>query len=294
MKFLQKSALLIATAALVGGALVAGVAYAQTPAPTETPTEESQPPASQAGSRFGGWFDGSPFGRFFGQEGGQGMGRMGGRGLGHGPGMMGRGFGDMMGHGDMMGRGGMMDGPFAGEREAILAEALGMTSEELQSALDEGKSILAIAEAQGLDETELQAALQAATSERIDQAVADGDLSETQAARLKERLENGPGLLGMGVGMGRGPGMGGRGPLGGGALASIIGDPQELLTDATGMTSEELQTALQTTVEERVAAAVEAGKITQGEADAILERLDEGLPFFGPNHERPADETPEK
>jgi 3-hydroxyacyl-CoA dehydrogenase len=47
------------------------------------------------------------------------------------------------------------------------------------------------------------------------------------------------------------------------------------------MTVDELETALQTTIQSRLEAAVEAGDLTQEQADRLLERLDEGLPFFG-------------
>jgi N-methylhydantoinase A/oxoprolinase/acetone carboxylase beta subunit len=72
----------------------------------------------------------------------------------------------------------------------------------------------------------------------------------------------------------------GRG-FGSGPLAEIIGDPQELLAEATGMSVAELQSALTTTIEERLDAAVEAGDLTQSQADQLKERLAEGLPFFG-------------
>ena len=155
MNLWQKSAVLLATGALVGGALFAGVVYAQTPSPTPTP-QEKQAPAPD--DRRGGWFGGRMFGRFFGQDGGRSM----------GPGRRGMGPG---------GRGLRMGGPFAEDRQAILAEALGMTTDELQKALDEGKSVLAIAQAQGLDESKLRDAIQAAVIKHIDQAVKDGDLA---------------------------------------------------------------------------------------------------------------------
>src|SRR5262245_38104618 len=118
----QKVSLLVATVALVGGALFVGTAYAQTPAPTATPSaEQSQTPERQPR----GWFGGL-FGRCFGGNEAPGRGRMGGPGMGHG-------------------RGGMMgfpDGRLVEDRQAILAEALGMTVQDLQTALDEGKTVL--------------------------------------------------------------------------------------------------------------------------------------------------------
>ena len=51
---------------------------------------------------------------------------------------------------------------------------------------------------------------------------------------------------------------------------------------------DELQAAIKATVEKRLKAAVEEGKITQSEADHILQRVDEGLPFFGGPMGRPS------
>jgi hypothetical protein len=270
MNIWQKSGLMLAGVALTAGALFAGVVYAQTASPTATPEEEQRQPPAEDG---GGWFGGL-FGR---PDGGR---DMGGRGMG-GRGMGGRGMGGRFGGPGIEHRGpGAAFGPlgrlFGEDREAILAEALGLTSDELQAELDEGKTILAIAEAQGMDESELQTAIQAIVVERIDQAVTDGDLTESQAEQLKAQIEEGLPLGGIGFGMGgHGPGMGG------GVLAEIIGEPSDLLAEATGMTPDELETAIQATLEKRVDAALEAGTISQSEADQILERLDEGLPFFG-------------
>jgi hypothetical protein len=281
MNIWQKSALLVTGATLTAGALFAGVVYAQTATPTATPQAQQQTAPTD---ERGGWFGGGFWGR---QAGDRGMGHHGMRGdmnrrLG-GPGM---GYG---GRGPSGADFGPLGRLFGGERTAMLAEALGMTGEQLQARLDEGKTILAIAEAQGLDESELQAALQTVVVKRIDQAVKDGDLTETQATRLKAQIEDGLPLGGIAFGIGgRGPGMGG------GVLAEIIGAPNELLAEATGMTTEKLEAAIKSTLEKHVAAALEAGKISKSEADQILERLDEGLPFFGGGMGRPFERGAQK
>lgn len=255
MNIWQKVGLSAAAIALTGGALFAGVAYAQTPTPTPNQEEEAAPTEQATPTEEN---DGWLFDRLFGE------GRPDGPGRGHG---MDRGMGRGMSHGGPMG------GALREEQFAIAAQVLGMTTEELQTALEEGQSLSEIAEAQGMDEAAFEAAFQAVAIERIDQAVADGDLTEEQATLLKERIENGAPFLG---------GPGGRGwGRGAGPLAEILGDPQELLAEATGMTVEELETALQTTIESRLEAAVEAGDITQEQADNFQERLDDGLPFFG-------------
>ena len=260
----QKVSLLVATVALVGGALFVGTAYAQTPAPTATPSaEQSQTPERQPR----GWFGGL-FGRFFGDNDVPGRGHMGRPGMGHG-------------RGDRMAfPGGPMAGPLFADRQAILAEALGMSVQDLQKALDEGKTVLAIAEAKGLSESQFYEALRATATKHIDQAVKDGKLTQAQADRLKDRIENGPLMQGLGMG-----------GLGRGIMESIIGNPGDLLAEATGKTPQELQTALKATIEKRVAAAVKDGKITQAQADEILSHVDNGLPFFGLNKGQSTDDA---
>jgi ribosomal protein S20 len=261
MNIWQKVGLSAAALALTGGTLFASVAYAQTTTPTPDQEEQTAPaaqatPAEKADrGEKGGWF----FGRFFGP------GRPDGHGMGRG---MGRG---MMGYG--LGQGGPMGGPLRKEQLAIAAEVLGMPPEDLQAAVEAGQSLREIAEVQGMDEAEFEEAFHAAAIERIDQAVADGDLTEKQAAALKERIANGAPLMGLPGGRGWGRGAG--------PMAEILGDPRDLLAEATGMTVDELETALQTTIQSRLEAAVEAGDLTQEQADRLLERLDEGLPFFG-------------
>lgn len=101
-----------------------------------------------------------------------------------GPGMMGR---DMMGKG-MMGAG-MMD------REAHLAavaEALGMSVEELDEAVTGGTPIHELAEAAGVD---LHAVMSGLMAERIQAAVEAGDLTQEQADAMLERMESHPGPM---------------------------------------------------------------------------------------------------
>ena len=95
------------------------------------------------------------------------------------------------------GRGGF--GHFGGDRWAkfdTMAEALGLTPEGLFAELHAGKSLTEIAEAQGVDlealQEQLQDAKQAARVEAIQQAVEDGTLSQEQADRMLDRLENMP------------------------------------------------------------------------------------------------------
>lgn len=88
--------------------------------------------------------------------------------------------GGRMGHGEPW----MMDDVY---QEAI-AEALGLTVEELQTRLEAGERLSDIAEAQGVDEATLQEALNAARVAQIEQAVADGELTQEEADEILERM----------------------------------------------------------------------------------------------------------
>jgi polyhydroxyalkanoate synthesis regulator phasin len=91
------------------------------------------------------------------------------------------------------GRGGF--GRFGGDRWTMFdatAEALGLTPEGLFAELHAGKSLAEVAEAQGVDTEALQDAMHAARVDAIQQAVEDGTLTQEQADRLLDRLENMP------------------------------------------------------------------------------------------------------
>lgn len=86
------------------------------------------------------------------------------------------------------------------------AEALDMTTEELTTALQSGKTLEQIAEDAGVDFEDVQAAIQAAHAtqmrERIQQAVEDGTITQENADWLLEGLDQGfigvPGGFGLG------------------------------------------------------------------------------------------------
>lgn len=129
------------------------------------------------------------------------------------------GFGQHGGFGPgMMGWDGDAEyGPMHETMEAAIAEALGVTVEELEAAHDAGKTAWDIAEEQGLTEEEFGTLMFDARKVAIDQAVADGTLTQEQAdwmqSRWDEMQENGfgPGSAGCdGSGHRGGRGMGGR------------------------------------------------------------------------------------
>jgi polyhydroxyalkanoate synthesis regulator phasin len=139
---------------------------------------------------------------------------------GFGPGMMGPGMGrGMMGRG--LGRG--MMGDMMGDSEssllAVAADKLGMTVEELQTQLKDGKTVADLAKEKGVDVQTIVDAFLALRQEVLSQAVTDGKISQEQADQMlknmREMIEDhlngempmsGPGGCG---------GRGGRGMMGG-------------------------------------------------------------------------------
>lgn len=105
---------------------------------------------------------------------------------------------------------------------AAAAEALGLTAEEVQTALRSGSTLADLAEEAGVEASAVQTAVteacQAQTVASIEQAVTDGTLTRTHADWLLEGLEQG--FWGPGSTTGRGFGIGfgdrGFGPHGGG------------------------------------------------------------------------------
>jgi hypothetical protein len=130
----------------------------------------------------------------------------GGHGFGRGSG---HGFGRGSGHGFGRGYGGEVG-------LEVIAEALGMTTDELSLQLWGGKSLADLAEEAGVDLQDLQdavtAAQEQATRDAIEQAVEDGTLTREHADWLLQGLDNGywggHGCGGFGGSRGRG-GLGG-------------------------------------------------------------------------------------
>ncbi len=162
--------------------------------------------------------------------------------------------------------------------QSILAEALGLSVDELQTALDAGQTPREIAAAQGLDAATFQANLETARNKVVDQLVAAGKLTQMQADAIKNHAQDKQDKGGP------------RGELGG-----LIDEAthQSILAEALGLSVDELQTALDAGQTPREIAAaqgldaatfqanletarnkvidqlVTAGKLTQAQADAI-------------------------
>jgi hypothetical protein len=114
-------------------------------------------------------------------------------------------------------------GGFCGEAgQTAAAEALGLTVEELQTELWGGATLSSLAASAGVELEAVQAAVneacQAEVQTNIEQAVADGTITQAHADWLLEGLEQG--FWGPGSTTGRGFGIGGFGgefgPRGGG------------------------------------------------------------------------------
>jgi len=132
----------------------------------------------------------------------------------------------------------------------------------------------------------------------VDEAVADGRVSEEEAARIREAIENGKAPFFGPPGVHHRPHRGAHAV---GEVAEFLGiEPQVVLeglesgqsltqiAEANGKTRDELKTHLLNEIEEYTARMVENGRITQERADEILAnapaRVDElidyeGLPF---------------
>ncbi len=127
----------------------------------------------------------------------------------------GRGYGRHGGFGQgMFGWDGDGDyGPMHESMAAAIATALGMTVDELEAAHEEGKTAWDIAQEQGLTDEEFSTLMFDARSAALEQAVADGTITQEQADWMQSRWDEmkaqgfGPGLSGCD---GSGP-HGGRG-----------------------------------------------------------------------------------
>jgi hypothetical protein len=92
------------------------------------------------------------------------------------------------------------------DKEELLADALGISVDELQAAREEGKSIGTLIDELGLETAEVRAAMQANYEEAVQAAVGDGVITQDQADEI---------LSGEGCGFGFGGHPGGWGKRGG-------------------------------------------------------------------------------
>jgi hypothetical protein len=71
----------------------------------------------------------------------------------------------------------------------VASDVLGIDVEELRDRIAGGESLTEIAESQGMDEEALKTELVGALTDRINQAVTDGDIDQELADRLLEHLD---------------------------------------------------------------------------------------------------------
>jgi lambda repressor-like predicted transcriptional regulator len=122
------------------------------------------------------------------------------------------------------------------DQEALLAEALGMTVEELAAALAGGKSLSELMTAAGIDADTLRTNVQTAYEAAVARAVADGVITQAQADAVLAQQSNGFGLFG-GHGFG-GHGGGGRGHHGRGGSWSLPSVPSAPDSDSDDTTTD--------------------------------------------------------
>lgn len=154
-----------------------------------------------------------------------------------------------------------------------------------------GQQLIArVATKLGVGEEDLRAAIAEAQSEIIDEAVAEGRLTPEQGERLKERIEEGR-LLGplAGYHLRHRVCHGAQRLILGSAATVLDMEREELLSqlkegqtlaqiaEANGFTVEEFESALLEQVQQDLSALVAEGKITQRQADAIFERIEEHI-----------------
>lgn len=121
-----------------------------------------------------------------------------------------------------------------------------------------GENSQYLADALGITLDELTAANKAAYTAAIDQALADGLITQAQADSLKERLDVGNGIGGRGKGM----------------FFSLEGiDFDSLLAKELGISVDDLNAARAKAQGAAIDAAVEAGRITQEQADLMKGQL---------------------
>lgn len=181
---------------------------------------------------------------------------------------------------------------------AVAAETIGVTEEELKTAIKDGQTIAAVAQSKNVDPQTVIDALVADGKERLAQAVEDGDLTQAQADERAARL---PEHMTRFVNETRPP----RGPGGPGHEGRHVRPSMAVVASTIGVSEEELKTALrdgETTIaayaqskgvepqkvidalvadgKAQLAAAVEAGEITQEQADARAESLPERMAAF--------------
>lgn len=180
----------------------------------------------------------------------------------------------------------------AGAALAVAGGGAAFAAGELTPRQESSAIIDDAAEQLGVDSAKLADALEQALENRVDEAVADGRLTEEQGAELKERISSGEvpllGLRGAGPGLRHhhGPGPGAHLDAAATFLGLTQAELREQLRDgkslaeiakAEGRTVAALVDALVAAAETELAEAVESGRLTDAQRDRILEDLEERI-----------------
>ena len=179
-----------------------------------------------------------------------------------------------------------------GAGAAVAATSSDEAKQREQAILEDAASRL------GTTSDELRDALGAAVDAQIDEAVADGGLTQEQADEIKRKRQDSGTVLGFG-----GDGPDGRehhrriGPHVVGVhtdLADAVGISEQELAErlragrtlaqiakAEGKTTAEVERAVRAAMRSRIQQAVKDGKLTQAQADDMLEHLDVRVDHLG-------------
>ena len=146
-----------------------------------------------------------------------------------------------------------------------------------------GNFVARLANNLGITQDELDAAIDQTQLEIVDEKVADGTLTEDQAAQIRERVESGESFFGAFGRRGHQMHQRGGGFHAGANIAEFIGIEAEALreaieggqsvvqvAEANGVSEQELTGFLLGEIEAKLAEAVESGRIDQAKADEVL------------------------
>lgn len=177
------------------------------------------------------------------------------------------------------------DGPGA-ERAAAVSDYLGLPGEDIREAREGGASLAQLAEQQAVSVDGLEAVIVADASEHLDEAVADGRISEDRAQDMLSELEDRVSEMVQSTDAPQRDGRGGGGVIRE-AVASYLDTPVDeireqredgtslaQIAESEGKSAEGLEQAIITAAQEKTSDAVESGRLTQAEADERLAELE--------------------
>ncbi len=142
------------------------------------------------------------------------------------------------GYGDHDGRGGWPGGPRPGGRAEdlqVAAKAIGISAADLKTALRNGQTIAAVAKAHNVDVNTVISALVSSENSEIDSALSAGRITQAQATQMKSTTQQRVTDMVNGV----------RPPGGPGHMRGLQGEDLTLVAGAIGISTADLQTALQ-------------------------------------------------